>query len=85
VGLSQEDQPVIRHNLVISALATAAVAMTAFAVSPADARDTKKDKQYVAQQSPGLDGRATGRARARGLESPQSAGGGIPTGTAICY
>jgi len=85
VGLSQEDQPVIRHTLVISALTTAAVAMTAFAVSPADARDSKKERQYVAQPSSSLDGRATSRARARGFETPQSASGGIPTGTAICY
>src|SRR5258708_3714096 len=66
VGLSQEDQPVIRHNLVISALAAAAVAMTAFAASPADARDNKKERPYVAQQSSSLDGRATTRARFRG-------------------
>ena len=73
----------IRHNLVISALTTAAVAMTvlmtAFAVSPADARDTKKERQYVARQSSSPDARATSRARAQ----PDTSG--ISSGSPICY
>jgi hypothetical protein len=81
VGLSQEDQPVIRHNLVISALTTAAVAMTvlmtAFAVSPADARDNKKE--HVARQSSSPDASAPSRARTQ----PDSSG--ISQGSPICY
>jgi hypothetical protein len=79
VGVSQEDQPVIRHNLIISALATAAVAMTAFAVSPADARDIKKERQNVARQSSSLDARATSRARTQ----PDTSG--LSAGSPICY
>jgi hypothetical protein len=79
VGLSLEDQPVIRHNLVISALTTAAVVMTVFAASPADARDNKKERQYVARQSSSPDARATSRARAQPDNS------GISPGSPICY
>jgi hypothetical protein len=79
VGLSLEDQPVIRHNLVISALTTAAVVMTVFAASPADARDNKKERQYVARQSSSPDARATSRARAQ----PDTTG--ISPGSPICY
>jgi hypothetical protein len=70
---------VIRHNLVILALTAAAVVMTAFAVSPADARDNKKERQYVARQSSSLDAPATSRARAQPDTSGHS------PGSPICY
>jgi hypothetical protein len=70
----------IRHSLVISALTSVAVAITAFAVSPADARDNKKkERQYVARQASSPDARATSRARAQ----PDTSG--LSQGSPICY
>jgi hypothetical protein len=66
----------IRPSLI--ALAAAAIAVTAVAVSPADARDGKKysaqQRQYSAQQS--TNARSAGPAA-----SPNPA---VPSGTALC-
>jgi hypothetical protein len=79
----------IRTSLVT--LAAAAVALSAFAVSSADARTYKRERQYYydyGQQnyfaqpssSPSLDGRVTGRARTCGSSTFVYDNRGVPTG-----
>jgi hypothetical protein len=80
-GHFQQDQPMIKNSIV--ALAAAAIALTACAVSPADAR-TKRERQddrpYVGQGPPSLDGRVTGRARTCGYDTFQYDNLGVPMG-----
>jgi hypothetical protein len=67
----------IRSTLV--ALAAAAITVSAFAVSPADAR-TKKEGHYVIHDQSSLDGRVTGRARTCGFATFQYDNRGVPMG-----
>jgi hypothetical protein len=61
------------------ALATAAITVSAFAVSPADAR-TKNERQYVTHDQSSLDGRVTGRARTCGFATFRYDHRGVPMG-----
>jgi hypothetical protein len=67
----------IRSALV--ALAAAAITVSAFAASPADAR-TRKEGPYVAQDQSSLDGRVTGRARTCGFATFRYDHRGVPMG-----
>jgi hypothetical protein len=67
----------IRSALVT--LAAAAITVSAFAVSPADAR-TKREWQYDAHGQSSLDGRVTGRARTCGFATFRYDHRGVPMG-----
>jgi hypothetical protein len=71
----------IGYKRLITLAAAAVIAVTAFSMSSADARNKKKQKQYRAPTtSLSLDGRNTGRARTCGHESFVYDGWGVPRG-----